>query len=113
MKIITSPQTKENCFANVQLLEGGLIKAVVDIQKEIIALDAGMHVDLEQYLLESGSLQEHLWGINFYPELTTEQWIEFDSMINIRPKQGNRSRNVEDLTTQEKIKAIVNKLIIT
>ncbi len=111
MKIINAPTTKAECFSGTDPLEGNFIKAVVDVEREIIALDAGMHVDLEQYLLEQGSKQQDLWGINFYPELTGSDFIEFDSMINIRPGQGNRSRSVESPEIQQKIKAVAAKLI--
>ena len=75
---------------------GDLVKAVVDVDRELIALDAELHADLETALLEDGSTQRSLWGINLYPELPKDQSIEFDSMINLRPSQGNRSRGVED-----------------
>ena len=73
---------------------GNLVKAVVDIEKGILALDAELHADQEALLLEQGSAQENLWGINIYPDLPNEQRIEFDSMINLRPSFGNRSRGV-------------------
>lgn len=91
---------------------GNLIKAVVDIEKEILVIDAELHADQEAYLLESGSKQENLWGINIYPELPKEERIEFDSMINLRPSQGNISRGVEDQEIQKKILNIVNSKII-
>lgn len=89
-----------------------LVKAVVDLEKEIMVVDAPMHVDQESWLLEHGSKQENLWGINLYPE----QWgkpdfIVFDSMINLRPKQNNRSRSVENPQIREQIVKIVNKLV--
>jgi len=75
---------------------GNLVKAVVDIEKELIAVDAELHSDLEALLLENGSKQKNLWGIYLYPEIQGEEFVEFDSMINIRPSQGNRSRSIED-----------------
>ena len=89
---------------------GNLVKAVVDVEKEIMAVDAELHADEEKILLEQGSKQNNLWGINLYPEMTGEDFIEFDSMINLRPAQGNRSRSVDDIEMQAKIKKIVNKL---
>lgn len=93
---------------------GSLVKAVVDIEKEIMVVDAGLHADEEYLLLENGSNQEYLWGINIFPEYTKEDkdFIVFDSMINLRPSWGNRSRSVDDLKIQEKIRAVVNKLVI-
>ena len=72
---------------------GDLVKAVVDIKREIMALDAELHSDEEAILLENGSSQADLWGINLHPTLKGEEFIEFDSMINLRPSQENRSRD--------------------
>jgi hypothetical protein len=88
-----------------------LVKAVVDIDKGIMIVDIDMHVDAELELLESGSQQKNLWGINIHPLETKENRIEFDSMINIRPSSGNRSRGVEDKEVQKKIISLVNKLV--
>ena len=90
---------------------GDLVKAVVDIEKKIMPIGGEMHADEEKVLLENGSKQENLWGINIYPELPRNNWIEFDSMINIRSRQNNRSRSVEDLNIQQKIIEIVDLLI--
>jgi hypothetical protein len=97
--------------SGIEPLEGGLVKGVVDVARGILALDADMHADLEQYLLEHGSLRENLWGINLYPGLARTDWLEFDSMINIRPRQGNRSRTVEDPVLQQKIRELVDSRI--
>lgn len=90
---------------------GDMVKAVVDIKKGIMAVGAGMHADEEAELLMKGSEQSNLWGINLYPDRTDDSWLEFDSMINIRPGQGNRSRGVEDPEIQQQIRAVVQKLI--
>jgi len=90
---------------------GNLVKAVADVEKQIMAVDAELHADLEALLLEKGSKQKDLWGINIYPELEGDDFIEFDSMINLRPSQGNRSRGVEDAKIRSNIRTIVNKLI--
>ena len=87
---------------------GELVKAVVDVKNRIVVVDAGLHVDEEQYLLENGSKQSDLWGINLYPEYYGEDdFVEFDSMINIRPIQNNRSRSVEDPEMQKLIRDII------
>lgn len=91
---------------------GGLVKAVVDIKKEIMAVDAELHADEEILLLEHGSQQENLWGINIYPEkIEGENWIEFDSMINLRPSCGNMSRGVNNTKLRDKIISVVNRLV--
>ncbi len=91
---------------------GDMLKGVVDIEKEIIAVDAELHADLEALLLENGSMQNNLWGINFYPEIEDDNFLEFDSMINIRPSQNNRSRGVDSEEIRRKITEIVKKRII-
>lgn len=111
MKILTSPIDKSELLQSEIVFDGPMIKAVVDIKKEIIGIDANMHADIEQLLLSDGSEQFDLWGINLYPEDPAEDFIEFDSMINIRPRQGNRTRDVEDAATRDKIKSVVAKWI--
>ena len=90
---------------------GNLVKAVVDVESKIMAVDAELHADEEAILLEKGSKQNNLWGINIYPELTGDDFVEFDSLINLRPSQGNRSRAVDNQEIQEKILEIVNRLV--
>lgn len=89
---------------------GDMVKGVVDVSERKIALDAEMQADLEAFLLQEGSLQKNLWGINLYPKMVGEDFLEFDSLINIRPNQGNRSRGVEDPAIQNAIKEIVATL---
>jgi hypothetical protein len=90
---------------------GDMVKAVVDISTESIAVDAELHADLEALLLENGSKQKDLWGINLYPDLEAKDFLEYDSMINIRPSQNNRSRGVDSAEIREKIAGIVEKRI--
>ena len=68
----------------------------------------GVNADLEGFLLENGSAQKDLWGINLYPE-DDEDFIEYDSLINIRPMQGNRSRGVDDPIIRQRIAEVVAK----
>ena len=89
-----------------------MVKAVVDIERELIAIDAELHSDLEALLLEDASQQKNLWGINFYPEVKGEGFIEFDSMINMRPSQGNRSRGVDDESIRRRITEITAKKVL-
>lgn len=90
---------------------GDMIKAVVDVACGIIIIDADLHSDEEAELLATGSRQQDLWGINLYPDLPPEEWLEFDSMINLRPSSGNRSRNVDDPAIREQIRNLVNRLV--
>lgn len=98
-----------DAIAKVQF--GDLVKAVVDVERGVMAVGGELHSDEEALLLEDGSKQQHLWGINLYPEVTGDDWIEFDSMINIRPSQGNRSRGVDDAETRKAVVALVERLV--
>lgn len=87
---------------------GNLVKGVVDLSQDTLVVDAEMHADEEEYLLEKGSKQADLWGINLYPEkFGTDEFIEFDSMINIRPRQQNMSRGVEDENIRKQILVLI------
>jgi len=91
---------------------GNLVKAVVDIEKEIMVIDAELHADEEALLLSKGSRQIDLWGINLYPDLNDDEFIEYDSMINLRPNQGNTTRGIDNPEIRNKIKKIISQLVI-
>ena len=91
---------------------GNLVKGVVDVKEDLLVVDAELHSDQEAYLLERGSKQENLWGINIYPELSGNERIEFDSMINLRPSQNNNSRGVDNEEIRDNILEIANSKII-
>ena len=110
-KIITEKITLDELREMAGKMFGNLVKAVIDVEKNIIAVDAELHSDEEALLLKNGSEQKNLWRINFYPDLEGDDFVEFDSMINLRPSQGNRSRGVDDSELQKKILAIVDKLV--
>jgi len=104
--------TAQELSAMSASMYGDMVKAVVDLKKKLLIVDAEMHVDEEQFLLESGSKQEDLWGINLYPnKFGTDQFVEFDSMINIRPRQNNKSRSVEDEATRKEIINLVQGIV--
>ncbi len=88
---------------------GDMVKAVVDVRLGVVALDAELHSDLEALLIDNGSGQDDLWGFNFYPDLGGDDFLEFDSMFNVRPSQGNAGRGVEVPAIRDKIVEIVNK----
>jgi hypothetical protein len=111
IRIIKEPITFEALKKIAEERYGDMVKAVVDVEREIMVLGGDLHSDEEAFLLENGSLQENLWGINLWIEKPFEEMIEFDSIINIRPKQGNRSRFIEDENIRSKIKEIIKKLI--
>lgn len=109
MIILEKPITRAELSTLAENFYGDMIKGVVDVEQELLALDAELHSDLEGMLLREGSSQEALWGINLYPEVEDDDFLEFDSLINIRPRQGNRSRDVENEEIRERIRQIVNK----
>ena len=111
MKIIAKAIQGEELQEMAAGLFGNIVKAVVDIERELLAVDAELHSDLEALLLEDGSQQRNLWGINLYPQLAENEFIEFDFLINIRPSRGNTSRGVENAGTRQKIIAVVKKRI--
>jgi hypothetical protein len=91
---------------------GDMVKAVVDLRRGILLLDADMHADQEASLLAEGSAQRDLWGINLYPDLAEAEWLEFDSMINLRPSFGNRTRGVDDPAARDAIRDLVTRLVL-
>lgn len=111
MKIITDQITIEELKEMAKKMFGNLVKAVVDVEKEIMAVDGELHSDEQELLIENGSEYEDLWGIDIYPEMTDENWIEFDSLINLKPALNQRTRGVENPEIREKIIKIVNKLV--
>lgn len=113
IKIIKIPIKKAELLKIASEGFGDVIKAVVDVEQEIMAVGGELHADEEVLLTEKEhSKRENTWGINFYPKKSDSEWIEFDSMINIKPGLGNRSRNVDNSEIREKIKEIVKKLVV-
>jgi hypothetical protein len=111
VKIIDSPIFPGELKVMAEGRFGNLVKAVVDVERGIMAVDGELHADEEGLLLEGGSLQENLWGINLYPDLEGQERIEFDSVINIRPSRGNLSRGVDDPMLRERIVQAVTRLM--
>jgi hypothetical protein len=109
MKILERPVTINELRAIATDTFGDLVKAVVDVRLGLVAIDAELHSDLEALLIENGSRQNDLWGINFYPYLEGEDFVEFDSMINMRPSRGNMSMGVEDAVIRKEIVGIVER----
>lgn len=111
MKIVAAPIALAELETMAEGGFGVLVKAVVDVERRVMAIDAELHADEEALLLSEGSRQEHLWGINLYPALPAGEWVEFDSMINVRPSRGNRTRGVDDGATRQRILAVVAALV--
>jgi len=111
--IIQKPISRSELKKIAEERFGDLIKAAVDVRQEIIAVGGAFHSDEQVLLIEKhDSREEDTWGINIYPGKSGEDMIEFDSVINLKPLQNNRSRNVDDPQIREKIKEIAAKLIL-
>lgn len=112
MKILDEPIEKSRLLNAEVIFDGPKVIAVVDVRQNRLAVDAEMSSDLQYMLLATGSDQSDLWGVNFYPEEEAmDDFLEFDSMINIRPRQNNRSRGVDDPEIQQQIIEIVKQWI--
>jgi len=112
IRVIKKKITKQELEDFAQKNYGDMIKAAVDIEKEIIALGGEFHSDANKALIEQGSNQRNIWGINIYPVKGKEEWIEFVSLINIRPADNNFDMEVQNKEIREKIKQIVDELIV-
>lgn len=111
MRFIDSKISRQELVSIAKERFGDMVKAVVDIELGVMVVGGELHADEEAMLLERGSKQENLWGINIYTDKQENERIEFDSMINIRPRQNNRSRDVLDKEVREKIVDVVNNLV--
>lgn len=111
MKILQETLTVDELKSIAANTFGDLVKAVVDVRLGVVALDAELHSDLEALLIEKRSRPEDLWGVNFYPDLSGDDFIEFDSMINVRPSRGNATRGVEDPAIRSRIAEIVEEWV--
>ncbi|HNU96645.1 MAG TPA: DUF5674 family protein [Candidatus Portnoybacteria bacterium] len=112
MKIVEDKITIDELKEMSKKMFGGLVKVVVDVEREIIVVGGELHSDEQGVLIESGSKYENTWGINIYPEMFgQDNWIEFDSMINLKPLLDCRTRGVENKQIQEKIIQIINKFV--
>ena len=109
--LISEPISSQQLREAGEELYGDMVKAVVDVEKGVMAVGAELHADEEAFLLSENSRQENLWGINLYTDRSIPGMVEFDSMINIRPRQNNRSRGVEDSELRERVIGIVRNLV--
>ena len=112
IKIIEQQVSKADLLdLELKSRHGSLVKAVVDIERAVMIAGMTMHSDGEEMLLENGSKQKDLWGINIYPDKQGDHFIEYDSMINLRPSQNNRSRSVDSAQIRAKIIAVVRERV--
>ncbi len=111
IQIVREPITLDELRSLARGQFGDFVKAVVDVRLGVMAIGGELHADEEALLIEQGARQADLWGINLYPDRVATDRIEFDSMINVRPSQGNRSRSVEDPALRQEIVNVVTRLI--
>ena len=112
MKIVKGKIKVKKLKKMAEKMHGDLVKAIVDVEKEIMAVDASLHADLFEFLIkEENSEPKNLWGINFHPSKENSDFIEFDSMMNVRPSLGNKTRSVENEELRNKIVKIANNLV--
>jgi len=112
IKVFDSQIPKEELLALAKSGYGDMVKGVIDINKCLLALGGELHADSEQVLLDRGSKQADLWGFNIYPGKTREEYLEYTSMINIRPRQGNMNRDIKDLNLRRQIKNIIDEMVV-
>lgn len=113
IKILEDSITREELRSIAQNQFGDLVKAVVDVEQGIVAIGMDLHADGEVVLMEEkSSKREHTWGINLYPDKKRSEFIEFDSMINLKPAFGNRTRSVENPAIREKIMEIIRNKVV-
>jgi len=111
MKIISAPIKKEEILSNHNHFFRKMVKAVADTENKIIAIDAELHADLEEMLIENGSRQNSLWGINLYLENEKDDWLAYTALINIRPALENNGMEIKNETIKKNIAEIVYELI--
>ncbi len=111
IKVFNSKVSQKELLALAESSYGDMVKGVVDINKRLLALGGELHADAEQILLDQGSKQIDLWGFNIYPGKTREDYLEYTSMINIRPKQGNMQREIKDIKLREQIKKMIDTMV--
>jgi hypothetical protein len=112
IRILNTPVTLDELRRLAADQFGDFVKAVVDMGRGVMAIGGELHADEEATLLDEGARQADLWGINLYPDRPVAEMVEFDSMINVRPSQSNRSRGVEDPTVRRQIQGIVERLVV-
>ena len=112
IQIISKPITKAEALEIAKEFYVDMVKGAADIEKEIIALGGEFHIDANNVLTNNGSIQKNIWGFNIYPKREGIDWIEYTSLVNIRPSANNKSMEVEDKKIRLAIKKIIDRLVI-
>jgi hypothetical protein len=111
IRIITDSITIDEVKELAKLWYGEMIKGVVDIERDIIALGGEFHRDANDVLIENGSKQSDVWGFNVWLSKSKKDWLEYNSLINIRPAQNNRLMDIEDDVLRDKMRVIIERII--
>jgi len=112
IRIVKKPISKTELEQIAKEGFGDMVKAVIDVEKGVMAIGGELHMDELELLLEKeNSLHQNIWGVNLYPEKSGDDFVEFDSMVNLKPAFGNRTRGVDDIEIQKKIIEIISNLI--
>ncbi|NQU26732.1 MAG: hypothetical protein HQ528_00435 [Candidatus Marinimicrobia bacterium] len=112
IRIIESKISLEELRTLCQKTFKYFVKFVADIDQGLIAIGGELHADGEELLLESGSRQDNLWGVNFYSENDPDDRVEYESFINIRPRLDNNSMKVENESIRIRIRQLAEQLIL-
>ena len=109
IKIINKKITESELREIAKDFYTDMIKGVVDIEQGILAMGGEYHMDANMVIIENGSKQQNVWGFNWYFDRTGDERIEYISLINIRPAQGNRTMEVQDAFLCNAMKIIILK----
>jgi hypothetical protein len=111
IKIIDKKITEKELQEVAEEFYGEMIKGVVDIEREILAMGGEYHMDANEVLIKNHSKQQNIWGFNWYFGKKGDKRIEYISLINIRPKQNNRVMEVQDVSLRAKMKKVILKYL--
>lgn len=109
--ILAEPITSDVLRTLVDRFFEDMVKYVVDLERRVVAVGGELHADAEALLLEDGSRQRDVWGANYYPGRGSDECIEFTSLINIRPAEGNRSMEIQDEGLREYVRELTFEFI--
>jgi len=109
--VVESRMARSELSRLVDAYFGDMVKLVVDVHREVVAVGGELQADADELLLAQGSRQADLWGVNYYPGRGAEGCLEYTALINIRPSQGNPSMEVQDAGARELIRSLVSRLI--
>lgn len=87
---------------------GTMAKVVVDIERNVLSIGCEFHIDCNEELINDGSAQKNLWGVNLYRK---DCILDFVSLTNIKPSEGNRSMEIQDIIIKQKVEKITRELL--